>query len=153
MPFIRIEDQQNAMDFLDGRQPRTTWGVEKAFWRIGKDLRAEADQQVLRGDKTGRIYIRRDSLGRRRRHQASAPGESHANRTGTLRKSNGWRARGLQMEYGYGAAGLTAPIYARPIELGSRRVAARPTLQNSINAQIRNAEGHLGDFVIREFER
>lgn len=153
MIHVSIQDQQNAMDFLDNIAPRTVFGVEKAFWRIGKDLKREADNEVLHGRKTGRVYFRRDSIGRRRRHQASAAGESHANVTGTLRKSIGWRAQGLQLEYGYGAASLNAPVYARPIEKGGRRVAARPTLQNSIDAQIRNAEEHLGAHVSREYRR
>lgn len=108
---------------------RTRFGIEKALWRSGKDVQGEFNRQVLAKDKTGRIYIRRIKGGARRRHQASAPGQSPANRTGNYRKSFDFEVRG-EHEL---VVGATAP-YAGFLELGTSRMAARPGIGNAVNA-------------------
>jgi len=65
----------------------TKQGLRRGMFKAGHGLIGEASRQILKGDKTGIVYIRRDRAGRRRRHQSSAPGETHANLSGTLRKS------------------------------------------------------------------
>lgn len=144
---LDITQQKNAMEMLDGIAPKTIRGIEKAFWRVGRDLRDQVNRQTLKLPKTGIVYIRRDSLGRRRRHRSSAMGESHANMTGALRKSVGWKASGMQLRFGYGATQNDAPNYAKKVEFKLNR----PTLQNSINEEIRNVEQHLAHFVFKEF--
>lgn len=114
--------------------------MRHAWFELGKDLRAEASREVLHGIKTGRVYIIRGPSGRRRRHRASAPGETHANRTGALRRGLSWKVHGhRRMEFGYGITPSDrSPVYASFVELGTRRMAARPTLANAINALQRN---------------
>lgn len=71
--------------------------------------------------KTGREYIIRTRLGRKR-HRASAPGESHANVTKTLTESLDTKQRGNTLEFGY----LNKPPdYAGVVEK------TRPTLANA----------------------
>lgn len=120
--------------------------IRRGFFLLGRDLGATANAEILRQPKSGRVYIRRDRAGRRRRHVASAPGETHANMTGDLRRSLGWRVRGhLSLEFGYGVGGdgvglRGAPEYAAAIEFGSRTLLARPSLRNAINSVNRNGE-------------
>ena len=118
---------------------RTRFGIEKALWRSGKDIKKEFSKQVLAKNKTGRLYIRKNAAGSRRRHIASAPGETPANRTGFYRKSFGFTVAA----YDNLIIGNTAP-YAGWLEKGTKnksggtRMAARPGLLNSINASQRD---------------
>ncbi len=117
--------------------------IRNAWFAIGKDLKAEAKSEILRKPKGGRVYIIR-SGGRRRRHVASAPGETHANMTGKLRKSIGWKVGSPDtMVFGYGVTGSDDPYYASYVEFGTRRMSARPSLGNAINKMQRNTEKHF----------
>ncbi len=120
----------------------TRFGVEKALWRSGKDVRKEFSRQVLAKDKTGRLYIRRTSGGAKRRHIASAPGETPANRTGTYRKGFDFSVdRSDQLTIG------NTVDYALWLEVGTKRMRARPGLANAIKASerdiIRNLTGEI----------
>ena len=126
---------------LDGLTKRA---IRQGFFSLGKALRSTANRQILAKDKTGKIYRVRGPSGRRRRHRASAPGQSHANIRGTLRKSIGWKVRGAsELEFGYGVNKNDAPPYAEFVEFGTRRMAARPSLQNGIKAERRNFQNNF----------
>lgn len=108
--------------------------IRQAWFGLGRELKAEASKEILRRPKGGRVYVVRGPSGRRRRHVASAPGETHANLSGTLRRSLGWKVHGhLRMDFGYGVDSQ-APRYAPFVERGTRRMAARPSLRNAIDA-------------------
>jgi hypothetical protein len=129
-------------------------GSRKAFMVIGQGLRKSANTEILKKPKHGRTYIRRDRAGRRRRHVASAPGETNANMTGTLRKSLGYKTGGGQLEFGFGVSkSKGAPAYARAIEFGSRKrkIKARKTLQNAIKDQFRNMQVSFRESILDEF--
>jgi len=130
----------------------TERGIRQGFFRLAKDLQATANKDILRKPKKGRTYIVRGPSGRKRRHVASAPGESHANRSGKLRRSMGWKISGSKlMEFGYGAGPDTPPEYAPFVENGTRRMEARPSLGNSVTKNIRNGEMHFVREVMRRF--
>lgn len=115
--------------------------IVEAWTESGVDLVREAHRQVHDEPKTGRIY--RVSIGGRvRHHQASAPGESHANLTGRLDRSISYKVIGWPMlEFGYGATSFRdAPDHAPSVELGSVRMDPRPTLENAIRASDRDIE-------------
>ena len=131
----------------------TEFGIRKAWFAVGKDLIASANKAVLKRPRQGRVYIVRSPSGRRRRHRASRPGESHANLTGQLRKSIQWKVRGRDLDFGYGIAKANAPPYAQFVENGTTRMEARPTLLNAINENRRNAEQHLLNSVVQEFNK
>lgn len=121
-----IESAENITD-------NTFTGIEKALWRSGKTLMKKFSEQVLdKSMKTGIIYIRKDRLGRRRRHQASAAGESPANRTGLYRRSVGFIVQGTQLAFGDSAP------YAGHLETGTSRMEARPGLGNAVRASERD---------------
>ena len=131
----------------EGIAAHTRLGLERAWWLSAKDIQGTFDKQVLdRKSKTGRIYFRRIKGGRKRRHQASAPGQSPANRTGFYRKSFDFTVRGAQEL----AVGVTAP-YGEWLETGTKRMRARPGLKNAVNASerdiIRNLATEIENFI------
>ena len=143
--FLAIQN----MDQVSRRVMRQGWQ------RFGKDLRDEASKEILRKPKSGRTYIRRDRAGRRRRHIASAPGETHANRTGATRRGLSWKVRGsTEMEFGYGV------IHQRPatawsgfLEFGTMKMEPRPSLQNAIAARTRTALNHFESSLTKDLNK
>lgn len=131
--------------------------IRRGWFRLGQDLKTEANTEILRKPKGGRVYIRRDKRGRRRRHVASAPGETHANLTGKLRRSISWKVHGHEkLDFGYGIATTAknkAPVYDKFVEFGTRIMEPRPSLQNAITATQRNAEDHFQKELSKTFER
>lgn len=121
----------------------TQSGMEYAAYTSGKQLVRATSQEILRKPKGGRVYIRRDSLGRRRRHVASAPGESIANRTGKTRRSLGFVVSPNKLEFGYGVNKGDAPSYAEFPEFGTSKMQPRPTLQIGIKSQRRNMQNNF----------
>lgn len=146
---MKVKFLQNASNFkvyakLNGIERLTKRAVRRGMFKWAKDLKATANQQILAKDKEGIVYLRRTPSGRRRRHRASAPGQSHANRTGALRKSIGWNVTGSdRLEFGYGVDGKDTPLYAPFIEFGTFRMKPRPSLQNAINSTLGNAETYF----------
>ena len=129
----------------------TRRGLRQGMFRAGHALIGEASREILKGEKTGIVYIRRDKAGRRRRHMSSAPGESHANRTGTLRRSLSFQLRGSsEIEFGYGvSSGKEAPEYASFVEFGTTKMKARPSLLNSLNAEKGNLTQHFEGGIMK----
>lgn len=121
-------------------------GIRHGFFRFAADLQDTANREILRKPKSGRVYIVRGPSGRRRRHVASAPGETHANLTGKTRRSMGWKVYGGErMEFGYGLGKEPAPEYAEILEK------TRPSLRNAVDARLRNAEVHFAREIKRRF--
>lgn len=141
-----IENPNNFRVYakLEGIEHLTKRAVRRGLFRWGKELLSTANEEILRGRKTGRIYIRRDRAGRRRRHRASAPGETHANMTGSLRRSMAWKVTGNdRLEFGYGINIKDAPAYAPFVEFGTFKMKPRPSLQNAIDKTTGNAERYF----------
>ena len=138
MPSIEIVNPAGASRFFESAEnlaARTHFGVEKSLWKSGKGVVGEFNKQVLAKDKKGRIYIRRNAAGSRRRHRASAAGQTAANRTGFYRKRTSFivnQGASPQLTIGNSAE------YAGFLELGTSRMKARPGLLNSINASQRD---------------
>ena len=163
---MRVEALENPGNFkvyvkLRGIERLTKRATRQGMFLWARDLKATANAAILAKDKVGRIYIRRDSLGRRRRHRASAPGQSHANLTGALRKSIGWTVTGSdRLVFGYGVSGRDTPNYDVFVEFGTKgriseskdiaavgprqfRMAPRPSIQNAIEKTTSNAETYF----------
>lgn len=129
---------RRAIARINNLDKLTQSGVEYAAYTSGKQLVKATSAEILRKPKGGRTYIRRDRLGRRRRHVASAPGESIANRTGATRRSLSFKVSPRQLEFGYGVDKNDAPAYAEFPEFGTRKIEPRPSLQIGIRSQRRN---------------
>ena len=121
----------------------TKAGIRATFFEVGKDLMTTFNQQVLAKNKGGRLYIRVDKAGRRRRHIASAAGQSPANRTGFYRRSAGYLNQTTQLLFG-----ASAP-YAGFLEVGTLHMKARPGLGNAVAKNERNILRDLNDGIIR----
>lgn len=124
----------------------TRRGIRQGFFAYGADLKRTASRQILEKPKGGRTYrVRRGKT--RRRHVASAPGESPANLSGDYRKSIGFKIKGSsQMIFGAGSAKVP---YAKFLEKGTRRMKPRPGLGNAVRATERNARRHFANNIRR----
>lgn len=151
LDLVDASGNKEAIKSAESIAANTRFGVEKAWWRSGKDIHKEFNRQVLAKNKTGRLYIRRTAGGARRRHTASAPGETPANRSGAYRKAFGFNVNGAHQlrlgveQIGTGRGGKY-PLY---LEVGTSRMRARPGLANAVRASerdvIRNLSGEIGD--------
>ena len=118
----------------------TRRGLRQAFFQVGWDWKRPAQRQILSKKKSGRTYlVRRGKT--RRRHTASAPGESPANLSGAYRRSIGFKIQG-SMKLIFGAGGTGVP-YAPFLEEGTKNMKPRPGLKNSIKANERNTRQHF----------
>lgn len=114
-----------------------------ALNEIGSEVVNKMANYIFRPPKTGRIYNFRGQ-----QHQASAPGESPANRTGKLAGSGSYRVRGYYEMRVF----ETAP-YAGYLEFGTTKMKPRPHVIRAINANRRNAVRAIEDHVKRELKR
>lgn len=93
-------------------------------WRASNELR-NAELNVLRGQRSGRVYRKPFSKGT---YRSSAPGEPPAVRTGTLRRS--WRPTAASEKKGKGVVvmpGIKTDVpYAPGLQKGTSRMAPRP---------------------------
>ena len=138
LAFLQIKDSHKKVK----KSIRTAW------YKVGKDAVKEAREAVKRRDKDGRLYVRKGS-----RRRASSIGQSHANQSGKLINSIGYSVSQSSMKFGYGADGKTPPRYAGFVELGTKRMGARPTAGNAANAVKRNSMQHFTSGFIREFRQ
>lgn len=92
-------------------------------WRQAGVIVTDKLRYIIRnGPRTGRVYTIRG-----RKHQASAPGEAPANRTGRLAKSVDYIATGHHtLQVGEKAE------YAGWLENGTKKMAPRPHLQVAV---------------------
>ena len=140
MTFKLTPGRDNRKVFLqiDDLNERTDRGIRQGFFRLGARLKQKLNEDVLKKNKRGRIYTRKDRAGRRRRHQASSPGQTPANRTGNYRRNIGFQIRGSrQLEFGIREG---AP-YAVFLEDGTGRMKPRPGVGNAVRATTRDARG------------
>ena len=130
----------------------TKSGVEHAAYVSGKGLVRATSAEILKKPKGGRTYIVRTPGGRKRKHRASAPGETHANLTGKLRRSLGFKVNPSQLEFGYGVNKNDAPEYGKFLEFGTSRMKPRPSLQNGIRSERRNFQNNFDREIGRRLE-
>lgn len=98
-------------------------GIENALYVIGAIVGKRNRKLIQEGPKTGRVYSFRG-----RQHQASAPGEAPANRSGRLMKSYNFNVHGpYNMEVGENAP------YAGFLEDGTGRMRPRPHVIKAIS--------------------
>ena len=129
--IIGADSNKRSFDSSENIAANTKFGIEKAFYFIGKDLTGEFNRQVLAKNKTGQLYIIRRGK-TRRRHIASAPGETPANISGKYRKAIGFKVDGAnQLIFGNSAE------HANFLESGTRFMKKRPGLGNTVKASER----------------
>lgn len=147
MSFKFVEDINNKKVYvkINDLEDLTRQSIRRGFFLLAQNLKRTANTNILKKPKSGRLYIKRNKGGARNRHRASAPGETHANETGKLRRSLGWIVSGSQkMEFGYGVD-KPAPDYAKFVEDGTFKMAPRPSLAIAVKQTNRNAELYVSD--------
>ena len=124
--------ESNAAKLVSGKiknlENATRAGIRQGVFNLGKELKATATRDSQNKKiKKGRWYSYKG-----RKIRAGAAGQTAAKRSGTLLKSIDFKVVGSDgLEFG-----ATAP-YAKFLEKGTRRMAARPTLQNSMKDNYR----------------
>jgi len=130
LEYVLSRENIGAIKNAEDMPVNTRYGIEKGLWQSGKDIGGAFNRQVKdKKTKTGRIYTWRDKAGRKRRHQASAPGQSPANRSGRYRRSFSFNVR-REDELSI----INDAPYAGFLELGTSNMEPRPGLDNAIRA-------------------
>ena len=121
---------------LENIEENTRRGIRAGFFRLGPLLRDELRKEVIKKNKTGRIYpAGKTKTGRQRRHRASAPGETPANRTGNYRRNIGYQLHGSErMEFGVRDGAPYAEILENKDKLD------RPGIGNAVKAKEKDAQ-------------
>ena len=150
-------DNVRVFRTLDRLRPKSQIAIRAAWFDLGRDLKNEARKEILRRPKGGITYFIRMRGGKYKRHVASAPGETHANLTGRLRRSVSWKVHGFaMMVFGYGfatTAGNKSPEYDTFVEDGTKNVRPRPSIMNTVRAIKRTATVGFKRQIMKEFKR
>jgi HK97 gp10 family phage protein len=115
--------------------------IKTALQKTGDQISKKLVKALSTGKRTGRVYMRRG-----RKHRSSAAGEIPAKDTGRLAKS---------VKYNVGnkfvRIGETAP-YAKHLEYGTSRMAARPHLAVTVEANRKILEEQLNEQIKKAFK-
>jgi len=153
-------DPQNAQSFMvmENIDVNVARGLRQGFYFAGKDMVRYCRGMINDKSKTGRLYMlskERTVKGikkiRKVKHQASSPGQFPANFTGKLNDSIDFEVKGWdEMLFGardqYTKHGVD---YGKYLEIGTKRMAARPFLKPTIEARQKNCQG----FVVHEVNK
>lgn len=145
MITIRADHENKKVLISVDATLRIRKGLRIGLTQIGKENSRHTRKLIKDPPKTGRFYPFRGGL-----HQASAPGEAPANKTGDLMKSVHSRVYGWEkMEFGDGQ------FYGVYLENGTRnrRIAARPHLKTTVNAKSRDNYLTLEQEVLNRINR
>lgn len=107
---------------LDDLPREATAGISRALGQSVVEMHAYAVQKIQGGSRSGKTYRRGSVV-----HQASAPGEFPKTDRGQLVSSLFIRVEGLAAYFG------SMLNYAKWLELGTSRMAARPWLRPTFN--------------------
>ena len=111
--------------------------AERGVREIAEFIEIDAQLRILNPPKTGRVYSGAPYRIGKPPHQASAPGESPADDTGTLRNSSKVTKRGrLKYEVKFTAA------YAADLEYGNlnKNIEPRPFMRPAIMEGVKNVK-------------
>lgn len=141
--IIIDEKSKKVLEKIKHHKAKHRKALRLALNEIGSDIVNLMANYIFRPPKTGRWYTYRGKS-----YQASAPGESPANRTGKLAGSGGYRVRNyLEMTV------FETVEYAKFLEFGTKKMAPRPHVIRAINANRRNAIRTIEDHINREIKR
>lgn len=134
---IKEDPQNQRVMMANAKLPNhISKGIRKGAYISGKALVADlrSDMNKSKTGKTYKVYtgIGGKALKRPKLHKASSSSETPAVISGEFRKSVDFLVRGNRtLEFGSGNEGL-AKDYARVLELGSGRMAARKPLGRTV---------------------
>lgn len=124
--MVRIKPTIKTIQILNEfplHNARFDKGVRRGLYRAGQIVQRDIKEGIKNPPKTGRIYSYRG-----RKHQASAPGEYAANRSGKLRRSIDFTVEGSNRLI------VGSPFdYAKYLEDGTVNMLSRPSFELSVN--------------------
>jgi len=104
-------------------------GIRQGMFKAGNLLKKTMRNEILRGQKTGKVYrIRRGK--RLLNHTASSPGQTAASVSGIYQKSIGYQLKGWE-QLEFGSQGSDAE-HAAFLENGTSRMSPRPGIKNTV---------------------
>jgi hypothetical protein len=109
-------------------------GMRMGLYQYGSLLRKNLREEIKSKDKSGRLYFVYKKK-RKFRHIASAPHETPASISGTLRKSVDFKVEGYnRMQFGYKKS-VDGKIvdYGKYLEEGTKKMIKRPGLMNTLD--------------------
>jgi len=125
---------------------RAKKGAMKGFWYAGKDIQKTIQERIKdKSAKTGRFYLYKG-----RRHQASAPGEYPANRSGTLRKSIGFEVKTSESLIVGSRGNIKYPTF---LELGTKKMSKRSYLDRTVKEKAIQVLNTVGREIEKEIIR
>ena len=122
----KITGMKELAKMLRDLKPALAPEVRKAITRGTLAVHAEAVKRVQRGPASGRVYVRRGIV-----HRASAPGQAPATDTGRLVAS----IVPVIDSDGFGGRVQARVLYAKFLEFGTQKMAARPFMVPSLEAK------------------
>ena len=120
---------------VDKLEGRTKKGLRKALKETGQEVKREIRRLIKTGPKTGRSYGT---------HQASAPGEAPANRSGRLAKSVNYKVRNWKkMIVGEKASYAGYLEDGTKNEDGTYKIKPRPHIIKAVNNKEQDTENAI----------
>lgn len=121
---IKSSKKNRKIEFqLEHLENITVRGIRQAFYELGAISKQKINRDVLAKPRAGQVYRFRG-----RKHTASLPGESFANRSGDARRKRGFDVKGADtLEFGFREDGET--IYTKILE--TLKTGKRPTVGNA----------------------
>jgi hypothetical protein len=130
MITMRVENLQAVNDALRQYGARAEQAVGQAVQATGLEVRGDIQRRILRGPKTGRVYLRGSVS-----HRASAADEAPATDTGTLASSISY-----QQINTLGATVESRLPYATFLEFGTVNMDPRPAWVPAVEAAAPNLQ-------------
>ncbi len=118
-------------------------GAMQGVMRVTEFVHEQATKRIQNPPKTGRIYRRRGKT-----HQASAPGQPPATDTGSLASRSRTEYDAAEIK----GTAIWSVTYARPLEFGTARMAARPFARPSLAEGEAVLEDWVGAAVRAQFD-
>lgn len=134
---------------LDNIEENSRRGIRQGFFRVGHLLERNLRKETIKKNKTGRFYSRRTKSGRKRRHRASAPGQTPAKFTGNYRKHIGFQIKGSEsMDFGI----RDGADYAEFLEGGTRNMKPRPGVGNTVKETEKDTQRFFESSLANELQ-
>lgn len=120
---VKVDGLDKIQKASDRVKTEVVKELQKALYASALKVQREAQDSIRKGQKSGRIYKRGDKI-----HRASAPGEAPASDTGRLVNSITAHLNKISMNKleSFVVAGRGVVKYARMLEFGTAKIAARP---------------------------
>lgn len=141
----------NFVKSIDAHDKKIQGAIRKANYQIGKTMVQEARESINTGEKSGRIYTVYIN-GKKRVHQASAPGQAPAKLTGTLSSKTKKNIDFIVKGWRYLIFG-TKLLYGKYLEEGTSKMAPRPYLITQVNKHIKDAKTWYVKYIKAALEK